>query len=215
MNFEMPSAPSPKEEKNEGKKTERLSGAVAGVLFSVGMMAGQAVEAQTVPDQERHEQMEQVASGVLSHSKEAFVIALKKGSSLLQTKSEAEGGRKDYGSYSCDDVTVQVGGEAFTCKDMRLASACGVPYGKVKIEKNERMIILSFYKPMGCQQGVVPENAQGEKSFYYYMDTKYEEVHGPIAWKWNIDSAKKNTGAAGVFPLGNVQLKGVLEKLEK
>ncbi len=211
MSFETPSI---SVQDNKGKeKKKQLSGAVAGALLSVGMMAGQAVEAQAAPDQERHEQMEQVASGVLSHSNEAFIVALKKGSSLLQT--EFQKGMQDRGSYSCDDVTIQVGGEAFTCQSMKLSSSCGVPYGEVKIEKGERMIILSFYKPGPCKNGAIPEDIEGKKAFHYYMDSKYEEVRGPIAWSWDVNGVKKLAGAEGVFPLDGVQLKGVLEKYGK
>lgn len=204
MNFE---APFPKKEQNakeegESKKTQsRIGGVVAGAVFSMGLMAGQAAEAQAAPSLEKHEQIEKVASGTLSHSKEQFIVALKK---------EAAKNAEKLGA--CENIVIRVGSVEFACSYAKEVVSRGATPAKVRIlgKSGDREIEFTFQATRTPEQmeklkHVMTDillDTSHKPMFHYYTDSKHENVKG--------DSMHPTL--TGLFRLENVELHGPLEK---
>lgn len=208
MGFEMPIVSGASKEEKEKKQPSRLKGAVAGAVLSMGVMAGQASEAQAAPAVENQERMEQIASGTLSHSKEMFVVGMKQGAVAL----EAQKGKKLLEGYSCDDIKIQIGGQVFTCEKAHSTTICGVPVARISATGNDgRWVQFSFFKSQPCMNDVVPQDSQGKNVYHYYDDSKYENVAGPLHYR-DMKRYSDGEGASGTFPIDGMQLKGMLEK---
>lgn len=210
MGFEMQSMPAINTD--EEKKKSRLSGAVAGAVLSVGMMAGQAAEAQTAPNFENREQMEMVASGMLSQSNEVFTIEVKPGSA----KPRADGKSSRFRDYGCENIRVKIASEEFKCDlatDMVFRGPQSLRVMLTVTNDKGREITFSFLKPSDIKGEMlrtyeVPSDQQGNPVFYSYGDTKFSQVDGGI--KYNTVDISNGRTAPGVFKLEGVQLQGIL-----